>query len=75
MGFLDSLLGRSRTARPAKQDRLFAMTTANVALSTEHGIETTGRAGIVFQPQATSDFTRIAALGRLEQQLQSGAVR
>ncbi len=59
MGFLDSLLGRSRTARPAKQDRLFAMTTANVTLSVEHGIETTGKAGIVFQPQATSDFTRI----------------
>ena len=59
MGFLDSLLGRSRAARPAKQDRLFAMTTANVALAVEHGIETTGKAGIVFQPQATSDFNRI----------------
>ncbi len=59
MGFLDTILGRSRTARPAKQDRLFAMTTANVSLAVEHGIETTGKAGIVFQPQATSDFTRI----------------
>ncbi len=59
MGFLDSLLGRSRTKGPAKQDRLFAMTTANVALSVEHSIETTGKAGLVFQPQATSDFARI----------------
>ncbi len=59
MGFLDSLLGRSRTKGPAKQDRLFAMTTANVTLQIEHGIETTGKAGLVFQPQATSDFTRI----------------
>jgi len=59
MGFLDTLLGRSRTKGPAKTDRLFAITTANVALSTEHGIETTGKAGLVFQPQATSDFTRI----------------
>ncbi len=59
MGFLDSLLGRSRTAKPAKQDRLFALSTAYVSLQAEHGIETTGKAGIVFQPQATSDFNRI----------------
>jgi hypothetical protein len=59
MGFLDTLLGRSRTKGPAKQDRLFAMTTANVTLQVQHGIETTGKAGLVFQPQATSDFTRI----------------
>ena len=59
MGFLDSLLGRSRTAKPAKQDRLFAISTAHVALSTEHGIENAGRAGLVFQAQATSNFAQI----------------
>ena len=59
MGFLDTLLGRSRTAKPAKTDRLFAMSTAYVALSTQHGVETTGKAGIVFQPLATSDFDQI----------------
>jgi len=59
MGFLDTLLGRSRTAKPAKTDRLFAMSTAYIALSTQHGVETAGRAGIVFQPLATSDFAEI----------------
>jgi hypothetical protein len=59
MGFLDTLLGRSRTAKPAKTDRLFAMSTAYVTLQTQHGIETTGKAGIVFQPLATSDFNQI----------------
>ena len=59
MGFLDSLLGRSRTAQPAKKDRLFAISTAYVTLQTEHGVESEGKAGIVFQPVATSDFAAI----------------
>jgi len=59
MGFLDTLLGRSRTAKPAKVDRLFAMSTAYVTLQTQHGVESAGRAGIVFQPLATSDFNEI----------------
>jgi hypothetical protein len=59
MGFLDALLGRSRTAKPAKRDRLFAMSTAYVTLQVEHGVETAGKAGIVFQPLATSDFNAI----------------
>lgn len=59
MGFLDSLLGRSRTAKPAKTDRLFAISTAYVTLQTSYGIETAGKAGIVFQPLATSDFNAI----------------
>ena len=59
MGFLDALLGRSRTAKPSKTDRLFAMSTAYVTLSTEHGVTTAGKAGIVFQPLATSDFQEI----------------
>jgi hypothetical protein len=59
MGFLDALLGRSRTAKPAKTDRLFAMSTAYVTLSSEHGVMSAGKAGIVFQPLATSDFQEI----------------
>lgn len=59
MGFLDSLLGRSRTAKPAKTDRLFAISTAYVTLESSHGITTAGKAGIVFQPLATSDFNAI----------------
>jgi hypothetical protein len=59
MGFLDSLLGRSRVAKPAKTDRLFALTTAHVTLSAQHGIESGGRAGLVFQADPTSDFAAI----------------
>ena len=59
MGFLDTLLGRSRTAKPAKTDRLFALSTAYVHMQTDLGLESSGRAGIVFQPVATSDFAAI----------------
>jgi hypothetical protein len=61
VGFLDSLLGRSRTPKPAKQDRLFAMSTAYVTLETSHGMTNSGKAGIVFQAEATADFARIVA--------------
>ena len=61
MGFLDSLLGRSRTPKPAKKDRLFAMSTAYVTLQTGHGMTNGGKAGLVFQAEATSDFARILA--------------
>lgn len=58
MGFLDSLFGRSKVKGPAP-DRLFAMSTAYIKLSMELGLETTGKAAIVFQPIATADFERI----------------
>jgi hypothetical protein len=61
VGFLDSLLGRSRTPKPAKKDRLFAMSTAYVTLESEHGMKSGGKAGLVFQAEATSDFARIVA--------------
>jgi hypothetical protein len=59
MGFLDSLLGKRKVAGPAKTDRLFAMTTASITLDAEHGIVTTGKGAIVFQPLATGDFQQI----------------
>jgi hypothetical protein len=58
MGFLDSLLGRSKVKGPAP-DRLFAITTAAIALETGPGIKTRGSAAIVFQPLATGDFAQI----------------
>jgi hypothetical protein len=60
MGFLDSLLGRSKVKGPAP-DRLFAITTAAVALETGPGIKTRGSAAIVFQPLATGDFAQIVS--------------
>jgi len=55
MGFLDVLTGRRKLAGPAP-DRLFAITTAHVALTSEHSIYPTGSAAIVFQALATSEF-------------------
>jgi hypothetical protein len=60
MGFLDALLGRRKLKGPAP-DRLFAITTAAVALEAESGIRTRGAAAIVFQPLATGDFQAIVA--------------
>src|SRR3954466_2120201 len=60
MGFLDSLLGRSKVKGPAP-DRLFAITTAAIALETGPGIKTRGTAAIVFQPLATGDFAQIVS--------------
>jgi hypothetical protein len=59
MGFLDALLGKRKIKGPAP-DRLFAITTAAVALEAEHGVRTRGAAAIVFQPLATGDFRQIA---------------
>jgi hypothetical protein len=58
MGFLDALLGKRKLKGPAP-DRLFAITTAAVALDAAHGIRPRGAAAIVFQPLATGDFRQI----------------
>ncbi len=55
MGLRDILTGRHQVQGPAP-DRLFAISTAYVCLQTEHEIEPTGKAAIVFQPLATSEF-------------------
>ena len=55
MGLRDILTGRHQVKGPAP-DRLFAITTAYITLETEHQILPAGRAAIVFQALATSDF-------------------
>src|SRR6195952_5186427 len=60
MGLFDALLGRSKVKGPAP-DRLFAITTAAIALETGPGIKTRGSAAIVFQPLATGDFAQIVS--------------
>jgi hypothetical protein len=55
VGLRDILTGRHQVSGPAP-DRLFAMTTAYVTLSSEHQIESRGSAAIVFQALATSEF-------------------
>ncbi len=48
MGFLDSLLGRTRLP-PANEDRLFAMSTAAITLESAGDLRWAGRSGIVFK--------------------------
>jgi hypothetical protein len=61
MGFLDTLLGRTKAKPAAAEDRLFALTTAYITLETGHNITTRGQAAIMFQPVETADFDAIAA--------------
>ena len=60
MGFLDILRGKPKLKGPAP-DRLFAMSTAWVTMEVELQMKTTGRAAIVFQPIANTDFDSIVA--------------
>ena len=55
MGLRDILTGRHQVQGPAP-DRLFAISTAYITLQTEYSINPTGKAAIVFQPLATSEF-------------------
>jgi len=55
VGLRDILTGRHEVKGPAP-DHLFAITTAYVTLQSEHGIVPAGRAAIVFQALATSEF-------------------
>ena len=59
MGFLDSLLGRTKVKPVAAPDRLFALTTAYVDARDRARITTRGAAAIVFQPLDTADFDQI----------------
>ncbi len=55
MSLRDILTGRHQVKGPAP-DRLFAISTAYIALEAEHQIEPAGTAAIVFQALATSEF-------------------
>jgi hypothetical protein len=55
VGLRDVLTGRHEVKGPAP-DRLFAISTAYIALQTEHQIEPAGAAAIVFQALQTSEF-------------------
>lgn len=55
MGFLDSILGRSKPV-PANLDALFGLPSAAITLQTEGGFEPSGRAGVCFKPVVGSSF-------------------
>jgi hypothetical protein len=60
MGLREILTGKKALAKPAA-DRLFAITTAYVALQTGLQVTSIGSAAIVFQSLATADFQAILA--------------
>jgi len=64
VGLRDILTGRHQVQGPAP-DRLFAIATAYIALASEHQIEPSGKAAIVFQALATGEFE--ATLKEMEQ--------
>ncbi len=64
MSLRDILTGRHQVKGPAP-DRLFAISTAYVSLGAGQGIDSTGRAAIVFQALQTADFE--AALRETEE--------
>ena len=59
MGLFDVLRGKRQLKKPVPTDRVFAMTTAQVTLEMELNLKSSGKAAIVFQPLATSDFDGI----------------
>jgi hypothetical protein len=58
VGLFDVITGRRKLAQPAP-DRLFAMTTAYVAMQAGQQVHSRGKAAIVFQSLATADFQSI----------------
>ena len=69
MGLLDSLFGRTRVPK-ADEDRLFAMSTAAVALEAA-GLKPAGRVGVVFKRLPPGRFERLESDMRQLVQLQS----
>lgn len=57
MGLGDVLFGRKRLKGPAR-DRLFALSTAAVTLSTELGLKPAGSAAVVFKAMSAGEFVR-----------------
>lgn len=57
MGFLDVVFGRKRL-KEASEERIFALSTAQVTLQTELDLRTAGSAAVVFKPLSAGEFVR-----------------
>lgn len=66
MGILDALFGRSKPV-PVGPERLFAMSTAQIAFEAEQQMTPTGTAGMCFKGMASGPFRELQ--GELEQLL------
>ena len=55
MGFMDSILGKTRLPE-AKTDRLFAISTAAVTMEASLGLKPDGAAGVCIKPMESSRY-------------------
>jgi len=69
VGFLDSVLGRTRVPK-STEDRLFAMSTAAVQLEAAAGLRPAGKAGVLFKRLPAGRFDQLMADVRQLLQLQ-----
>jgi len=69
VGFLDSVLGRTRVPK-STEDRLFAMSTAAVQLEAAAGLRPAGKAGVLFKRLPPGRFDQLMADVRQLLQLQ-----
>ncbi len=60
MGFLDSILGRTRLPK-SNEDKIFAMSTAMLTLQTSAGLSPMDRVGIVFRSLPSGRFQQLTA--------------
>jgi hypothetical protein len=70
VGLRDVLFGRKQLKAPA-DDRLFALSTAQVTLETDLGLKPAGAAAVVFKPLSSGDFQRVGT--DIEQLLEASA--
>ena len=66
MGFLDSILGKTKLPE-AKTDKLFAISTAAVTLDASLGYKPDGKAGVCIKPMESSRYD--AARAEIEELL------
>ncbi|MBA3826015.1 MAG: hypothetical protein H0X24_19210 [Ktedonobacterales bacterium] len=59
MGIFDTLFGRQKPVPPAKNERLFAISTADVTLQTQEDMRPAQTAGLCFQGIASAPFKQI----------------
>ncbi len=59
MGFFDAILGRQKPLPAAKNDRLFAISTADITLRTQEDMQPARTAGICFRGIASGPFKQI----------------
>ncbi len=59
MGFFDAIFGKQKLVPPAKNDRLFAISTADITLETQEDMKPVLSSGVCFRGVASGPFKQI----------------